>query len=303
MSFLLAHLTDAHIGPLPQPSLRELTGKRALGYVNWRRQRHRAHDMDLLRRLVADLHRQRGDHVAMTGDILNIGLPAEYPLAAAWLETLGSADAVSFTPGNHDAYMRDSMPHLAATFAPWVTSDAAPTGRGLSFPYLRRRGDVALIGLCSGAPSGLLMATGRLGPDQLARLATLLKETRGEPVARVVMIHHPPLFAGASTLRRLTDARALEKVLSQEGAELVIHGHNHVASIAYLNSSASKAIGGRIPIIGAPSASSISRAPRSHAAYHLLRLEKAGGDWRVFGHARGPLAGSRDIGELREINP
>jgi 3',5'-cyclic AMP phosphodiesterase CpdA len=303
MSFLLAHLTDAHIGPLPQPSLRELTGKRALGYINWRRRRHRVHNMDLLERLVADLHRRQSDHVAMTGDILNIGLAAEYPFAGAWLQTLGSPDDVSLTPGNHDAYMRDSTPHLMTTFAPWVTSDAAHAAREPSFPYLRRRGDVALIGLCSGAPSGLLMATGHLGSEQLLRLATLLKQTRSEPVARVVMIHHPPLFAGASTLRRLTDARALEGVLTREGAELVIHGHNHVFSLGYLKSSASKAVGGRIPIIGAPSASSVSRAPRSLAAYHLLRLERAGDGWRVSGSARGPLAGSREIGELREISP
>ena len=45
--------------------------------------------MDVLAALVADLKAQRPGHIAMTGDILNIGLKAEFPPARAWLETLG----------------------------------------------------------------------------------------------------------------------------------------------------------------------------------------------------------------------
>jgi 3',5'-cyclic AMP phosphodiesterase CpdA len=301
MSFTIAHLTDAHIGPMPRPTLKELAGKRGIGYINWRRGRGRVHDMDLLRRLVADLLAHPRDHVAMTGDILNIGLPAEFPAAAAWLATLGSPHDVSFTPGNHDAYVRESMPHLAATFEPWVTGDAPAAGA--DFPYLRLRGEIALIGLSSGLPTGPLMATGRLGPEQLARFGAMLRETRERNLARVVMIHHPPLRSGAAPMRRLIDAPALEALLIRAGAELILHGHNHVGSIAHLKSPASRAVGGRIPIIGAPSASSRLRAPRFHAAYHLLRLERHAEGWRVSGRARGPLADGREFGEIREINP
>jgi hypothetical protein len=99
--------------------------------------------MDVLAAIVADIHAQKPDHIAMTGDILNIGLTAEFPLAAAWLETLGPADKVSFVPGNHDAYTRGSMPHVASTFAKWTTSDASGES---GFPYLRMRNGVALIG-------------------------------------------------------------------------------------------------------------------------------------------------------------
>ena len=150
MTFTIAHLSDAHIGPVPRPTLRQLAGKRGLGYVNWRRGRSRTHDMELLARLVADINAQKRDHVAMTGDILNIGLPAEFPAAAAWLATLGTPLDVSFTPGNHDAYTRDAMPHLAATFAPWVAGDATCEP---AFPYLRVRG-----GVC-----GLMTTVGGLG--------------------------------------------------------------------------------------------------------------------------------------------
>ena len=42
-AFTLAHLSDPHLAPLPKPRLRELMGKRALGYLNWVRNRKRVH--------------------------------------------------------------------------------------------------------------------------------------------------------------------------------------------------------------------------------------------------------------------
>jgi hypothetical protein len=52
--FVLAHLTDPHLGPLPTPQWTELVGKRAAGFLNWRRKRHRIHRGDVLARIVAD---------------------------------------------------------------------------------------------------------------------------------------------------------------------------------------------------------------------------------------------------------
>ena len=94
------------------------------------------------------------------------------------------------------------MPLLAATFAPWTTGDDGVSG----FPYLRVRGEIAMIGLTSGVPTGPLMATGRLGRAQLDAFADLLVETGSRDLARVVLIHHPPLARGAPPLRGLTDA-------------------------------------------------------------------------------------------------
>ncbi len=300
MSFTIAHLSDPHLGPMPPLRLRDLTTKRALGYVNWKRGRERLNDMGMLRRLVADLRGQRPDHVAMTGDIVNIGLPAEFPPAAAWMHTLGPTADVSFTPGNHDAYAHGSMPYLAALFAPWTTSDSGVKPSG-GYPFLRVRDDVALIGLSSGVPTGPLMATGHIGQDQLQRLARLLDETRGRGLARVVLIHHPPLLSGATAMRNLTDAREFEAVIARHGAELILHGHNHTRSIAHLKSPAARTLSGRIPVIGVPSASSTSKASRQRAAYHLVRLERQDGVWRMSARARGLMPGGGEIGERGEL--
>jgi len=300
MSFTIAHISDPHLGPLPVFRLRDLTAKRAMGYINWKRGRERLNDMGMLKRLVADLRAEKPDHVAMTGDVVNIGLPAEFAAGAAWMHSLGPPRDVSFTPGNHDAYASRSMPYLAAAFAPWTASDGAASPPGF-FPFLRVRGDVALIGLSSGVPTGPLMATGRMGQEQMARFARLLDETRERGLARIVMIHHPPLLGGATAMRNLTDAREFEAVVARHGAELVLHGHNHKRSVAHLKSGAARTPNGRIPVIGAPSASSTSKAPRQRAAYHLIRLERQGEAWRVSARARGLMPGGSEIGERGEI--
>jgi 3',5'-cyclic AMP phosphodiesterase CpdA len=235
MSFTIAHLSDAHLGPAPWPSLREMRLKRFMGYVNWKRGRERLSDMTMLARLVADLRAQAPDHVAMTGDVVNIGLPLEFRRAATWMRTLGESDDVSFTPGNHDAYVHDAMASLAEAFSPWTRGDTATEHR---FPFLRVRRDVALIGLSSGVPTGPLMATGRLGARQIAELGRLLEETGARGLARVILIHHPPMSRGGAPLRGLTDARALEAVVARFGAEAILHGHTHRRMVHHLASPA-----------------------------------------------------------------
>ena len=302
MSFLLAHLTDTHIGPLPRPTLRELVGKRITGYVNWKRGRHRTHDMEQLARIVADIRAQRPDHVAMTGDVLNIGLAAEFAPALAWLETLGADEDVSFTPGNHDAYAADTMALLSRTFARHARPDGS-RAREAVYPYLRVRGPIALIGLNSGLPTAPFMATGRLGARQRGDFAAILEDAGARGLARVVMIHHPPLASGAATSRRLGDAPEFEAIVRRFGAELVLHGHNHTRSVAHVLSRAARTAGGRIAVVGAPSASSIMREPsRYRAAYHLFRIVLSDGLWKVTARARGPVDGGEDIGDLGAID-
>ncbi len=300
MSFTIAHLSDPHLGPVPLPTLNEWTTKRLMGFVNWKRGRERLNDMAMLANLVADLRAQGPDHVAMTGDVVNIGLPAEFQRAVKWMRSLGAPEDVSFTPGNHDAYVRGALPHLTSMFAPWTSSDKE-TEHSKNFPFLRIRNNVALIGLCSGIPTGPLMATGRLGKAQLSGLAALLQETKRHGLARVIMIHHPPLFARANSMRSLTDAREFERTIQRWGAELVLHGHNHKRLIRSLKSDAAQTMGGRIPIIGVQSASSTSKDLNQRAAYHLVRLQRDGSVWSIAVRARGLLGSSQKIGEREPI--
>ncbi len=89
--FVLAHLSDPHLAPLPFPHPRELLSKRGLGYLNWLRKRRSIHRADMLTALVADLKDHAPDHIAVTGDLVNLSLTKEFAPALAWLEGLGGS--------------------------------------------------------------------------------------------------------------------------------------------------------------------------------------------------------------------
>src|ERR1700756_4872624 len=135
--FTLAHVSDPHLAPLPKPRASELFGKRALGYLNWTRNRHKYHRREVLDALVADLETQAADHVAVTGDLVNLALNAEFSPALAWLQSVGTPDRVTAIPGNHDAYVRATRHRFVESFEEYLRGDEpAPD----AFPFLRRRG-------------------------------------------------------------------------------------------------------------------------------------------------------------------
>jgi 3',5'-cyclic AMP phosphodiesterase CpdA len=277
--FRFAHLTDPHVGHLPRPALRHLLGKRLTGYVNWRRGRRNAHCMDLLSALVRDLRQQAPDHIVCTGDICNLGLASEWPASRIFLDGLGPPDFVSFVPGNHDAYVPGSLSGLLGAIDPFAVGDERATKR---FPYLRRRGPVAFVGLSSAVPTPPFVASGRIGRRQVADAEAMLAALASEPVARVVMIHHPPHVGGAPAGRNLVDAERFERMISRVGADLVIHGHNHVGSVAILQGPK-----GAVPVVGAPSASARGGIVVHRAGYHLFTVAERAGGFSVSAELRG----------------
>jgi 3',5'-cyclic AMP phosphodiesterase CpdA len=265
---LLAHLSDPHVGPLTRPRLVELAGKRLTGYINWRRGRHAVHSMAALETITADMLAQKPDHVALTGDLVNIGHASEFVTARRYLERIGPPEFVSAIPGNHDIYVRSSLPHLIGNVAPWMCGDGE---REPSFPYRRVRNGVALIGLSSGIVTPPFFASGALGRRQLAALEALLVRSGAEGLVRVVMIHHPPHAIGTRFGRGLRDAPDFEAAIARAGVELVIHGHNHRASVVRLG-----ARNGMVPVVGVASASAVPGSANHLAAYHTYRIGKRG---------------------------
>ncbi len=328
--FVLAHLSDPHLGPLPQPAVRELASKRIVGYINWQRSRRYGHLRDALDAVTSDLHGTRPDHVAITGDLVNIALPAEFTHARRWLETLGPPADVSVVPGNHDAYVAGAGAHRDLHWLPYMAGDAQavpqhqpcqpphagepppypppqggegregapPAMKGKrgeteerAFPYLRRRGPVALVGVSTAVPTRPFMATGRLGELQIARMAKMLGALRGEGLFRVVMIHHPPVPAAHH--KCLIDAVAFQRALVDVGAELIIHGHDHAHSLIWIGGS-----GARVPVIGVPSASASANAKKRAGAYNLYLIGGRPGAWTCEVVSRG----LRPSGAVAELN-
>ncbi|MBX9944410.1 MAG: metallophosphoesterase [Reyranella sp.] len=273
--FTLAHLSDPHL-PMPAAPLGELFGKRATGYLNWWRNRVRLHVPEALAGIVADIKAQRPDHVALTGDLVNVSLPAEFQRAAAWLAAFDGPDRITVVPGNHDVYVPTEWGASHGLWGAYLAGDGAPPAVGFEvFPTLRRRGPVALVGLSSGVPKPPLLATGTLGPAQIARAERLLADAGREGLCRVVLIHHPPITT-EKRFKRLTDASAFQAMIRRVGCELVLHGHNHRSEVAHIDGPA-----GPVPVIGVTSASAAAGSKYGRARYHLIRIERQAAAWRL----------------------
>jgi 3',5'-cyclic AMP phosphodiesterase CpdA len=277
-AFTLAHLSDPHLPPLPVPRLVELAGKRAFGYLNWTRNRSKVYRREVLDALVSDMQAQGPDHIAVTGDLVNLALEAEFAPSLRWLESVGAPDRVTVIPGNHDAYVRATRHRFAQTWTDYLSGD--DPADGTAFPSLRRRGPLALIGLSSAVPTPPLMATGWLGRGQLDALERMLARLATEQVFRVLLVHHP--LRSESRAKRLTDSRKLIDLLKQYGVELVLHGHDHVHSTIWIDGPNC-----RIPVVGVPSASSLAHGRYPAAAYNSFSVERDGASWRCEQTVRG----------------
>jgi 3',5'-cyclic AMP phosphodiesterase CpdA len=288
--FRLAHLSDPHLPPLPAPRLSELAGKRALGYLNWTRNRHKYHRRDVLDTLVSDLQAQVPDHIALTGDLVNLALEAEFAPSLAWLRAVGPPDRVTAIPGNHDAYVRATRQRFRETWADYLTGDDASQ---VTFPFLRRRGPLVLIGLSTALPTPPFMATGKLGQPQVEALDRTLSRLTGDEAFRVLLIHHP--LRSASWIKRLTDASALLAILKRHGVDLVLHGHDHVHSTI-------RVAGPRreIPVVGVPSASARAHGQTPAAAYNLFSIARDGAAWRCEQFVRG-INDKLQVREIRRV--
>jgi 3',5'-cyclic AMP phosphodiesterase CpdA len=287
--FVLAHLSDPHLAPLPRARWPELIGKRATGYINWQRKRRLIHRADVLARIVTDLKAQAPDHIAVTGDLVNIALAAEFAPARAFLEQLGAPRDVTLVPGNHDAYVRGAAHFPRHYWGDYLNGDDAA-----EFPFLRRRGPLALIGLSTAVPTLPFMATGRLGAGQIARFATLLDDCAG--LFRVVLMHHPPASKPGRHFKRLIDGADFRAALAEHGAELVIHGHDHERSLIELP-------GPRrgIPVVGVPSASEAPPGEHDPAGYNLYRIEGEAGAWRCEAISRALARDGESIAEIARM--
>ncbi len=297
--FRLAHLSDPHVGPLPPVGLGELMSKRILGYLSWTRRRRHLHKMAVLEALARDLTAEGPDHATVTGDLTNIALPGEFETAARWLGTLGVGADITVIPGNHDAYVAVDEAQTWGLWRDYMTSDGAVgegPGDADGFPFLRRRGPLALIGLSTACPMPPAFATGRLGDTQLARLADLLAATGAERLCRVVLLHHPPRPGATAARKRLVDGDRFCEVIAQQGAELVLHGHDHTFASEQLPGP-----GGPAQVFGVPSASAVRAGSKPIGHYQIYGISQESAGWRIEVSVRGyDPAGNRFADAGRE---
>ncbi len=272
MQFNLAHFSDVHLGPVTlRDVFEDFRLKRLIGGISWLRRR-RIFLPRIGAALLADISKYSPDHIAFTGDLVNISAKGEFIRGKRWLGKAGAPDVLSFIPGNHDAYVPISYEKGLAHWQPWFTGDSNKPNQ---FPYLRLRRNIALIGLSTALPQSLYSARGTLGDAQRNALRIMLQDMRLKGFCRIVMIHHPPAPGLSMVQRSLTDAAELVEILKAEGAELVIHGHNHYAMQNIIEGQTRQ-----IPVIGVPAATG-SGIHGEAAQWNLYSIARLKGQWQI----------------------
>ena len=275
--FRLAHISDTHLGPLPAVTRRELFSKRITGYVNFRRNRSSAVFPEITENLVTYLQTLKPDHTAITGDLINLGLSSEFENAVQWLQLLGDASDNTVVLGNHDAYVRGARAKAMAAWQQWITGDDGREIRDESdYPIVRRRGKISIIGCNSARASAPFLATGYFKKGQAERLGKILETERAAGQCCIILIHHPPHANATQRHKRLLGSKRFRTVIAKYGADLILHGHTHLATTTHINNPDKK-----VPVVCVPAAYQWPGHSKPPAGINLFLISKTGSQWQI----------------------
>lgn len=287
----IAHISDLHLLSTERIPPRRLVGKRFSGWVNIRFRRGAIHKRPIAQAVAHEIRTLDVDHVVVTGDCTNLALESEFELVRSYLENdLGMPpEQVSLVPGNHDTYTRGAFKsrRFQCYLGEYITSDL-PGGSGVPgigrFPYVRLRGDVAIIGLSSAVPRMPIVASGQIGAPQRMALHALLAHEEVKRRFPVILQHHPwhqPPSAKKRFLQGLADAEAQREVLQDLPRGLLLHGHLHRRVHRVLETAA-----GHIDEVGATSASLLHEDEDRMSGFNLYDIND--GVVRVSAHRLDP---------------
>lgn len=300
MTFKLAHISDVHLGPLPNVRMIDLLSKRITGYVNWKRNRAGHMLSGTLERMLAAMAATAPDHIAVTGDLTNLALDAEIANAALWLASLGDPADVSVVPGNHDAYVPGALAKAVVAWHENMTSEGpeAPVTKS-GFPFLRRRGPLAIVGVNSAIATAPFFASGSFGRRQADAVARLLDAAGEDGLFRVVLIHHPPVRRATRPQKRLYGIGLFQSIIRRHGAELVLHGHTHLPQRHEIPGRD----GAMVPVIGVPAGGASPGAGKPASAFNIFSIEGEPGAWRCLmeHHALTGQTGGAKVIDRREL--
>ncbi|MFP9138366.1 metallophosphoesterase family protein [Devosia sp. XGJD_8] len=279
----MAHISDIHLSPMPDVGWRDLLGKRLTGYLNWKLKRHDELNSETLASLVAHLQAQNADFTAVTGDLVNLAMRSEIDRAGQWLQALGAPDKIAVCPGNHDAYVPGALESAQDIWGDYMRGETLDSA---IFPYVRRMGELAIISCSSAVPTRPFLAIGRFDEAQAERLGRILHVMGEAGYFRTVLIHHPPNPELQHPSFGLKGHKLFRQVIAQHGAELVLHGHTHRASIHSIPGKTHE-----VPVVGVAAASAAQGGTLDDPArYNLFRIERAGDGWactmREYGYQR-----------------
>lgn len=235
----VVHLTDLHFSS--GTSLSQALGKRALGLANLHlRGRKLRFGGPAREQLVEDVLSVQPDLVIITGDLATLATPAEFELAHEALRPLMEQLPVVLLAGNHDRYTRQATREgfMEVLFRPWMEGGRwNPESRCWDHPASASKlpprrfdhGKTSVICLDTAVPD--LASRGRLRPDQLGRLESMLADRELDDRFVILALHYPLLTSDSLPYKHPTHGLVgIHKLLAtvrRRAPKIVLHGHDH----------------------------------------------------------------------------
>ena len=124
-----------------------------------------------------------------------------------------------------------------------------------------------------------------------------MREARREGLFRIILIHHPPkLIDPRSAWRKLTDGKRFRRAVERFGAELILHGHEHIRMMTAI-----KGATGIVPVIGVPAGSGPAIGGPRAGGYALHEIAENGAGYELTVIHRG-FAPSGEIVETARVS-
>ncbi|QDH17715.1 metallophosphoesterase family protein [Swingsia samuiensis] len=259
---VLAHISDPHLPP-PPIQWRQIINKRALSLLSWKIHRKKVHLEETCSALINDITLHSVNALLVSGDVTNFGTPQEFSSSIQWFNNLPAQPFV--IPGNHDCMVKAPYDETLKKWHPWSSE---------VYPYVKFINKIAIIGINSALPTAPFMAYGRVGKRQLNTLEKILLWLEKYDFCRVVMIHHPPKKGLVPWRKSLLDHRATAKVIQKAGAEIVLHGHSHNATLTHIKDT-------DIPLIGVASASLSDIKAYRQACWNKITITPQHKTWTI----------------------
>ncbi len=249
----IAHISDVHL--LEAGPVASIVQDLAIRLVSVGRAvdaRARTHKLE--RSLQAAI-RAHADHVVISGDLTEVGTPAQFDAFASVLEASDiPAENVTLVPGNHDAYTAGDAWRRAldGPLRAYRGNAADTDGKIVD------RGDVMFLPVDVSCVQPITRSAGELRSASVDALERRFADPSLARRALVVVQHHHPFEHARTAWQWLDGLRGsawLMGALSRYGHVQVLHGHLHKA--------VDRLVGlGRSRVLGAPATVDDDARPR-----------------------------------------
>ncbi len=223
----IAQLSDFH--------LLEPDHARRRGLRSWRLKFLSAHRaLDAARRVrhareaLAAARAVDADHVVLTGDLTEDGIPAQFEVLAELLHESGIAPSrITLVPGNHDAV--EGADAWGDALRGPLRAFAAASAAGEEVVV----GGVSIVPVDTSVHQHWVFSSGRMAPSHARAVESAV--ARGRAANRAVaLVQHHPVMPYANLAMQWVDGmhghRRARTLLHDEAHVQVIHGHIHRAS-------------------------------------------------------------------------